>query len=593
MSSYRPLTEEEINLLEDQSCTAEDWCRITVDEDFCPHHIRDVHFCGDIRLGVFEKNITLTKDVHRHSGIYDATLCNVCVGDDCLIENISGHISNYVIDKDCHISGVYVMETRAEATFAQVNGVSIVSRNGEADVFFCPMLDSQLASLMINYSHEEDFKKKIKNMIRVENDRSAQSWGYIGCNTRIINTSEVVNTNIQEYCEIMGAATLSECTINSSQSSPVYLGSGVICENTIVNYGSSVTDHSRLEDCYVGETCQIKHGVIASAALFFDNCIIAGGEISNSCLGKNTKILRKNATLVHVIAEKLQTDAAINITPLAEPQVERLVSKLHAGIRILPDTTLYGPAIIGAYSTCQGKILEHLDTHIFPFSEIRQYGDKLYLKPARHHLFTHFSAKSKAMDEQETRLSHVDRSLSMMHQWNPLIISQIKKGYDVLKQLISVHGSHDEYYVFKSLHITREDIIDAIKMYEMIILLYLYQAMSQYGITQEDLDTGATNEEWEVLGDLILPGKAIEKLVKDIAEGLFQSVAQIALQLRRIQYEVPQCEKSFVIRLIQDLFVSDNAHPLALAEIINKVRIVTDEWQKHHLSRSEVSTMAH
>ena len=54
---YRLLTDEEITLLEDHGCQAENWEAIMVAEDFKPTYVHDVTFYGDIKLGVFEKNI--------------------------------------------------------------------------------------------------------------------------------------------------------------------------------------------------------------------------------------------------------------------------------------------------------------------------------------------------------------------------------------------------------------------------------------------------------------------------------------------------------------------------------------------------------
>ena len=91
----RLLTEEEIGLLEDYGCTAEDWTAINVSEDFKPTYIHNVSFYGNIELGVFEKNIEVSKGFQKHSGIRNATLRNVSIGDNSLVENIGNYIHNY------------------------------------------------------------------------------------------------------------------------------------------------------------------------------------------------------------------------------------------------------------------------------------------------------------------------------------------------------------------------------------------------------------------------------------------------------------------------------------------------------------------
>ena len=91
MNDYRSLTEEEITILEDNGCTADDWSAINVSEDFVPAFIKDVAFYGNVCLGVFDKYIEIEEGFRRHSGISHATLRNVTVGDNCIIENIGNY----------------------------------------------------------------------------------------------------------------------------------------------------------------------------------------------------------------------------------------------------------------------------------------------------------------------------------------------------------------------------------------------------------------------------------------------------------------------------------------------------------------------
>ena len=97
---YRQLTEEEIRQLEDNNCWAEDWQRVTVAEEFMPNSIKNVTFYGDVRLGVFEKTVEVSQGFLRRSGVYNATLRNVTIGNNSLIENIGNYINNYSIVSD-------------------------------------------------------------------------------------------------------------------------------------------------------------------------------------------------------------------------------------------------------------------------------------------------------------------------------------------------------------------------------------------------------------------------------------------------------------------------------------------------------------
>lgn len=109
--AYRSLTEEEINVLDDNGCWAENWDNVKVSDDFAPKYMRHVMLYGDVAIGSFEKNIEVSPGFLKHSGICNATLRNVSVGDNCLIENIGNYINNYTIGNGCYISNVSTMET--------------------------------------------------------------------------------------------------------------------------------------------------------------------------------------------------------------------------------------------------------------------------------------------------------------------------------------------------------------------------------------------------------------------------------------------------------------------------------------------------
>ena len=81
MYEYRELTDDEIMTLEDNGCTAEDWTCVSVDEYFNPSYIKDVRFYGTVKLGVFEREIEVGNGLAKHTGLRNATLCNVTVGD--------------------------------------------------------------------------------------------------------------------------------------------------------------------------------------------------------------------------------------------------------------------------------------------------------------------------------------------------------------------------------------------------------------------------------------------------------------------------------------------------------------------------------
>ena len=215
MDEYRLLTNEEISILEDNGCMAEDWTSINVAADFKPTYIKNVNFYGDVFLGVFEKNIEVSNGFIRHSGIRNATLRNVSIGDNCLIENIGNYINNYAIGEECCICNVCTMETTAEATYGEGNTISVLNEAGNGNVILFSGLTSNLAALMIRNAADKEFTAAIRGIVKDDIERRAREKSTVGNNVKIVNTAEITNTHISDNCEINGASRISDCTLAS------------------------------------------------------------------------------------------------------------------------------------------------------------------------------------------------------------------------------------------------------------------------------------------------------------------------------------------------------------------------------------------
>ena len=250
MNKYRPLTDDEIITLEENGCTAEDWTCVSVDDDFNPVYIKDVMFYGTVNLGVFERNIELTGGFMRHSGIRNATLRNVTIGDNCLIENIGNYINNYVIGDECCICNVSTIETTAEATFGEGNTISVLNEAGKGNVVLFRGLTSNIAALMVVHSDDKELSTTLRTMIKDDISYRSGDCGTIGSRVRIVNTTEITNTNISDNCEVNGACRLSDCTLTAEPDDSVYIGSGVICENSIIADGSSILNSAKQTVCF-------------------------------------------------------------------------------------------------------------------------------------------------------------------------------------------------------------------------------------------------------------------------------------------------------------------------------------------------------
>lgn len=277
-NNYRALTSAEIEVLESNNCWSENWADVMVAEGFRPNFFHRVMFYGDIRLGAVEKKIEVSNGFLKHAGINSATLRNVTVGDNCLIEKVGNFINNYTIGDDCYISNICTMETVEGATYGEGHMVSVLNEMGDGNVILFNELNSQMAAFMVKHFNDKQLKDALHRMVSEDIKLTNPDRGTIGNNVKIVNTKEITNTVIKDDCEISGASRLSDCTIMSNKDDSVYIGTGVICENSIICNGCSITNSVKMQDCFVGEACQITNGFTAEASLFFANSYMANGE---------------------------------------------------------------------------------------------------------------------------------------------------------------------------------------------------------------------------------------------------------------------------------------------------------------------------
>ena len=130
VDQYRSLTSEEIGQLVLQSCTCSDWSKFKVPEDFDPEYIVQTHFSGDIKIGKFDREITLYGGVTFHTGIYNATLHNCTIGNNAFIHNIKSYIANYQIGDNVKIENTKTIAVDGTTSFGNGTYVNVINEGG-------------------------------------------------------------------------------------------------------------------------------------------------------------------------------------------------------------------------------------------------------------------------------------------------------------------------------------------------------------------------------------------------------------------------------------------------------------------------------
>lgn len=446
----RLLKEHEINILEEQGCTAEDWTAISVSEEFAPTYIREVHFYGEIQLGVFEKSIEISSGFFKHTGIFNASLRNVVIGDNNLIEKIGNYINNYTIGDDCLITNVSTLETIEGANFGEGNLISVLNEVGDGNILIYSGLTSQLATLMINYEQDKDFTAAIRALIYKE-IKDLQPQGTIGNRVRIVNTQQILNTIISEDCEIDGACRLSECTLRGIPSAPVYIGSGVICENSIIYDGSIILNSAKLMNCFVGEACKVVNGFTAENSVFFANSYMANGEACAAFCGPFTSSHHKSSLLIGASFSFYNAGSNTNFSNHMYKMGPMHYGVLERGVKTASGSYILMPAKIGQFSVCFGKLMYHPDTRKLPFSYIISYNDENILVPGRNLTTVGLYRDIRKWPKRDKRTTTGRLSLVNFDWLSPFSVGRIMTAKRTLEDLQRVSGDKVQSYNFRTM----------------------------------------------------------------------------------------------------------------------------------------------
>ena len=557
MNDYRPLTSEEIEVLRSNDCWAEDWTSINVSEDFKPNFMHRVMLYGEVNIGAFNKNVEVSQGFVKHSGINNATLRNVTIGDDCLIENVGNFINNYNIGDDCYISNISTMETTEGATYGEGNLVSVLNEVGEGNVILFSDLNSQLAAFMVKHFSDKELKEKIRQLIKTDINNKMPERGQIGNNVKIVNTKEITNCVINDLCEVNGASRLSDCTLLGSVHGNVYIGTGVIIENSIIAEGSSVINSVKIQDCFVGEACQLSNGFTASASVFFANSYMSNGEACAAFCGPFTASHHKSSLLIGGMFSFYNAGSATNFSNHAYKMGPMHWGILERGSKTASGAYLLMPATLGSFSVCFGKLMHHPNTRNLPFAYLIADGDKMFLIPGRNITTVGLYRDIKKWPKRDLRAPENRKSIVNFDWLSPFSVGEILKGKKILESLREVTGDNVSQYLYHEYIIPATSLHKGIKYYDIALRIYMGAVLKRVlkrdpAITPPSTQIGVGD--WDDLSGLLLPVSEEERIVKDMREGNIETIQQLLDRFEEINNNYREYQWAWTYSMICDYY---------------------------------------
>lgn len=584
--AFRSLTESEVKQLEQQGCMAESWGDIKVTEGFDASKVVNSRFSGSIRLGNFSGEFTLAGGIKKISGIRNATLHNVTVGNGCCIENVKNYIANYVIADNVFIENVDCMVVDCLSSFGNGTQVSVLSETGGREVIIHDNLSAHEAYIVAMYRHRPDLAARMKELVIKYSQENSSDYGYVGNNSVIVDTGYIKNVRVGSFCSIEGAGRLKNGSVNSNEFDPVHIGYGVICDDFIISSGSHVEDGTTLTRCFVGQACHLGHNYSASDSLFFSNCQEENGEACAIFAGPFTVTHHKSTLLIAGMFSFMNAGSGSNqsnhmykLGPIHQGIMER-------GAKTASDSYILWPARIGAFSLVMGRHVAHPDTTNLPFSYLIEEKNTTYLMPG-----VNLRSVGTIRDAQKwpKRDKRKDKHLMDKINYNllsPYTIQKMFKGRDILRELARVSGETSDTYSYQSAKIKNSSLNKGIRFYETGINKFLGNSViKRLEIIQFENDeqirerlkpdTAVGSGEWVDVSGLIAPRSEIDRLIADIENGTLDSVDKIDLRFTEIHQNYYTYEWTWAYEMMLE-FYGLKADEITSKDIIN----IVEKWKE-------------
>lgn len=567
----RELTVNEIAQLEERGCWAEDWSDILVDEGFVPSFLSNVMLYGHNEIGNLNGTVELEEGFRRHCCVHNAVLRNVIIGDDCLVENIRGYISNTQIGDRCYVANVGVITNQEGSTFGCGTEISVLNEGGDGNIVIFEGLTAQLAWLMINFP-------KVKKLATVNTQMTAP---HIGSNSRVIGVKEMSNVRIGEGCEVQGSCKLNNCTILSTDDAATLIGSDVIIEDSVVAAGASVIDGAKVYCSFVGESVHIGKGFSSEASVFFANSYMDNGESCAAFCGpfatshhKSTLLIGGAFSFYNAGSGTNQSNHAYKMGPIHWGTLDR-GSKTASGSHIL------WPAHIGSFSMVMGKVQNHPQVQKLPFSYVIAEGRDTWLVPGINLRTVGTWRDVGKWPKRDKRPLSARTDLINYAFPNPYIIQSVLDGKALLEELLQQNPENTDVFTYGGCRIKRSALLKGIQYYELAIKLFLYHCFQD--------NTAETNEanggRWVDMMGMLAPQSELESVARDIERGSISTASELCDILQQIHLHYKQYEQTYANSIMQqqgsNLFI-DRDHWFREAEEAHALwlKMVKDDAEK-------------
>lgn len=583
MSQWRALSSQEISHLTEQGCTCADWSGVQVAEGFRPERVRATHFCGQVRLGVFDKEVAFFGGVSKPAGISYATIHNCTIGDNVYISQVRNYIANYVIEDDAVVDNIDLLAVDGQSSFGNGIKVSAVNEAGGREIPMYDRLSAHTAYVIAFYRHRPQVIQKLRGMIEGYVASVRSNMGLVGKGARIINSRLLKNVRIGPAAVIEGVNRLENGSINSCPEDPIYIGPGVYAEHFIVASGSKITDGTIICDCFIGQGCVLAKEYSAENSVFFANCGGFHGEACAIFAGPYTVTHHKSTLLIAGLFSFCNAGSGTNqsnhmykLGPVHQGVVER-------GSKTGSDSYMLWPAKVGAFTVVMGRHYRNSDTSDLPFSYLIEHEDESLLAPGVNLRSVGTVRDARKWPQRDRRkdphkLDHINFKLL-----SPYTIQKMLNGRDLLTRLKGTAGPTSDYFVYSNVKIANAALERGIELYGLGIDKFIGNCLIKRledkrfanmdelrSALQPDTDIGPGK--WIDLAGMLAPEELVHRLLDDIESGAVATLEQLDARFASMHENYAAYEWAWAVNVLETRLLGKKVGEFSFEDVIGLVK---------------------
>lgn len=488
MGKHRLISSEEIKLLQSQGCNSENWNQLYIKDTTDLSRISNVEFSGNIYISDINGDREFYGGIVKKNAIKDVHLHNCKIGDNPFINNVKSYIANYEIGNNVLIDNVDIIAVNGESSFGNGVSVDVINEGGGRDIPIFNQLSAQVAYLLALYRHKTVLIDELKRMIEKYTSSITSTVGKIGDDVKILNTNTIKDVCIGDGASIKSVSKLINGSINSTNTSKVYIGTGVMATNFIISSDSSVDNSSILSNCFIGQGCQIDKHYSIEHSIFFANCQGFNGEACSVFAGPYTVTHHKSTLLIASLFSFMNAGSGSNqsnhmykLGPIHQGIMER-------GAKTTSDSYVLWPSKIGPFTLVMGRHYQHVDSSEFPFSYLIEDKNKSYLVPGANLKSVGTVRDAQKWPKRDNRATDNRMDIINFNLLSPYTIHKATKGLKHLYDILEISGDKLEEYNYRDMVIKKSSLHSGIRMYNTVINKFLGNSIISR-VENEKIDT--------------------------------------------------------------------------------------------------------